>query len=148
MTAIHPDYQTPTTPLYLFTSPDVYGRGHSRIALPSHNANPPPFLWLHHTLASDDRFSPAALGLKRPDEKANVTSTGMLYRKVLTGAGPLVMQLVNEWYDRWTVAVPEEELENRLQKMVEDVVVGNAFWYAISGFAARGSNTFNADFVA
>jgi hypothetical protein len=145
-TAVHLDYQTPTAPLYLFELADMYGRGLSKTPLPSVNAGPPPPLWLHHALANDPRLSPAALSLERPAGEDSINE-GIIYFKVLQQGGPILMQLVNEWYDRWTVGVPEEELEDRLEKMVEDVIVGNVFWYAIPGFAARGKEAFNADFL-
>ncbi|KAI0028806.1 hypothetical protein K488DRAFT_89369 [Vararia minispora EC-137] len=145
-TAIHPDYQTPTTPLYLFTTADKYGRGLSRLELPSRNAGPPPLLSFHQVLATDPRFTPAALGFKRPVDGDSIEG-GVSYFKTIQNTGPTVMELVNEWYDRWIVGVPEGELEDRLEKMVEDVIVGNVYWYTVSGYAARGKSVFNAEFI-
>ena len=55
--------------------------------------------------------------------------------------------LTDKWYDSWTVGVSDEELEDRIESMVEDVLVGSALLYGVGGFAAKGDRVFNADFV-
>ncbi|KAI0028811.1 hypothetical protein K488DRAFT_57715 [Vararia minispora EC-137] len=144
-TAIHPDDQTPNTPLHLFTSADKYGRGLSKLALPARSSGPPPFLSFHSAIAADPRFGTAALGFVRPKDGEDPVMGELEYAKISEIVGTAVAQLASEWYDRWIVGVPEDELEDRLQQMVEEVIVGNVYWYAVAGFAGRGKEVFNAD---
>ena len=140
-TAIHPARQGSLLPPEFFTSPDPLFRG-SFSSKPS--ASRPAFLSLLADLLADPRLSGETLNLPHDAEEL-----GLTYRAILkTEAGAVVRELTNKWYDAWIVGVGEEELEKRIEGMVEDVLVTCALMYGISGYAAKGDKKFNADFFA
>lgn len=73
---------------------------------------------------------------------------GPSYAAVLQSeAGAVVKEFTDNWYDSWTVGVKDDELEDRIEGMVEDVLLGSAVLYGVGGYAAKGDRVFNADFV-
>ena len=138
-TAVHPAYQGSILPPDLFKASDPLLRGFSS----SKGTSRPPFLTFISQILSDSRFTVAAL--KLPNENM---PGGPSYEAVLrSGAGQIVKELTDKRYDSWTVGVSDEELEDRIESMVEDVLVGSALLYGVGGFAAKGDRIFNADFV-
>ncbi|KAH9974953.1 hypothetical protein BGW80DRAFT_1444565 [Lactifluus volemus] len=59
-----------------------------------------------------------------------------------------IVTLVSEWADQWLQGTHgHEELEKRLEGMVEEVVWGNVIWFGVGGLQSRGNDrSFNADF--
>jgi hypothetical protein len=67
----------------------------------------------------------------------------------LTNSGDAIVTLVSEWADQWLQGThSHEQIEKRLEGMVEEVVWGNVIWFGIGGWHARGNGdrSFNADF--
>ena len=60
----------------------------------------------------------------------------------------VVRELTNKWYDVWTVGVGEEELEKRIEGVVEGVLMACTLTYGVSGYAVKGHKKFNANFFA
>lgn len=140
-TAIHPADQVSLLPAEFFNHPDPFLRGLSSEA---RQKSRPPFLSFVAQLLSDSRLTPAALKLpyeKYPQQEAYMTA-------LESGAGTVVKELTDIWYDAWTADVGEAEMEERVEGMVEDILVTCALFYGVGGYAARGNRVFNADFFA
>ncbi|VDB98220.1 unnamed protein product [Peniophora sp. CBMAI 1063] len=141
-TAIHSAIQGSILPSEFFTSHDPLLRG---LSSEKHQTTRPPFLSFLSDILTESRLSETAL--KPPHE--DKASAPVEYRDVLkSGAGKLVKELTDKWYDAWTAGVPEGELEARLEGIVEDVLVMCALMYSVSGYAAKGDSKFNADFFS
>lgn len=138
-TAIHPAEQDSILPAEFFSPTDPLLRGFSS-SKPA--ASRPPFLSFVAQLLTDSRLTPAALKLPREDFPAQSAYAAALK----SGAGEVVKELTDIWYDAWTVGVSDQELEDRLGSIVEDVLVGSAVMYGVAGYAAKGDRVFNADF--
>ena len=86
------------------------------------------------------KFTEASLGDSLEEDK---------YAAIVTKEGDTLTKLVNEWADEWLEGTHSDaDVEKRLEGMVEEVVWGNAIWFGVGGWHARGSTgrTFNADF--
>jgi hypothetical protein len=71
------------------------------------------------------------------------------YTAIVTKEGDTLTKLVSEWADEWLEDTHgDADVEKRLEGMVEEVVWGNAIWFGVGGWHARGNTgrTFNADF--
>lgn len=141
-TAIHESLHGSAFPSELFTTEEPYARGLSGKTT-SMSTERPPFLSLLADVLSDKRLTPEALDLPFEENPGLDTFLTMLK----AGAGKVVSELVSKWYDSWTVGVNEEELEDRLEGMVEDTVLTMSLIYGAAGFAAKGDRVFNACFV-
>ena len=67
----------------------------------------------------------------------------------MTNDGDTITKLVDEWAKEWLEDTHgDEEVEKRLEGMVEEVVWGNVIWFGVGGWQARGTSgrPFNADF--
>ncbi|KZV67427.1 hypothetical protein PENSPDRAFT_754925 [Peniophora sp. CONT] len=133
-TAIHPAKQSSILPPELFTSPDPLLRGFSSSKAA---ASRPPFLFFVEKLLADSRLTPSALKLPREGMPSPMTHDG---------AGEVVKKIVDKWYDAWVVGAKDQELEGRIEGMVEDVLLSAAVMYGIPGYATKGDRAFNADF--
>lgn len=138
-TAIHHAKQGSILPAEFFKSPDPLLRGLSSSAP---RKSRPPFLSFVSQLLSDTRLAPASLKLPHEDMPAGPTYAAANK----AGAGEVVKELADKWYDAWIVGVSDDGLEDRIEGMVEDVLVSAAVMYGISGYAAKGDRAFNADF--
>jgi hypothetical protein len=90
-----------------------------------------------------DKFKRNALGVDSSE------SEDTKYIAVLTNSGDTIVTLVSEWADQWLQGTrSHEEIEKRLEGMVEEVVWGNVIWFGVEGWQARGNGdrSFNADF--
>ena len=141
-TAIHESMQTSAFPGKLFTTADPYARGLSGADSLKHKEQPP-FLPLLKSVLSDERLTPEALDLPFEENPGGQT----FFALMAAGAGEIVSELVGKWYDSWTTGVGDEQLEDRLEGMVEDAVLTMALIYGAGGFAARGDRVFNACFI-
>ncbi|KAI0312660.1 hypothetical protein OF83DRAFT_1144947 [Amylostereum chailletii] len=143
-TAIHVAHQTELIPPILFMSgtPLV---GLSKLNLDAiaskAKGSRPPFFSLHQALFDDDALSHTALMISPegiPD-----------YRNVLKSAGDKIFEHANVWYDSWLTGITDiEEIESRIEHMVEEIIFGNLLWYGASGWAHRKTEErkLNADF--
>ena len=71
------------------------------------------------------------------------------YDAVVTKEGDTLTKLVSEWADEWLEGTHgDADVEKRLEGMVEEVVWGNAIWFGVGGWHARGNagRSYNADF--
>ncbi|KZV76470.1 hypothetical protein PENSPDRAFT_680138 [Peniophora sp. CONT] len=139
--AIHPPWEADAFSPELFTSADPYARGLSG-AVGSAKEHPP-FLSLLADVLSDQRLTPEALNIPFEEKPGEQTFIALM----TAGAAKVVSELVNNWYDSWTVGVSEDELENRFEGMVEDAVLTMSMMYGAGGFAAKGNRVFNACFA-
>lgn len=101
------------------------------------------FLSLLSSVLSEARLTPEALDLPFEEKPGVQTFTAV----VAAGAANVVGELATAWYDHWTVGLNDEELEDRLEDMVEDAILTMTLIYGASGFAAKGDRVFNADFI-
>ena len=68
----------------------------------------------------------------------------------MTNKGDTLTELVSEWADEWLEDTrDDEDIEKRLEGMVEEVVWGYVIWFGPGGWHARGDSgrPFNADFI-
>lgn len=140
-TAIHDSMHSSAFSNELFATADPYARGLS--GLSNVTKERPPFLSLLADILADKRLTPEALDLPFEDKPGGDT----FFTLIKAGAGKVVGELVNKWYDSWTAGMNEEELEDRLEGMVEDVVLTMSLIYGAGGFAAKGGRVFNACFI-
>jgi len=74
---------------------------------------------------------------------------GSRYSAVVSEAGDTVVELVEEFSNEWLAdARNDEEVEKRLEGMVEEVIWGNVLWFALRGWQTRDDHggVFNSDF--
>ncbi|KZV76471.1 hypothetical protein PENSPDRAFT_731080 [Peniophora sp. CONT] len=140
--AIHDSWHGSAFPQELFTTADPYARGLSG-ATSSKTNERPPFLTLLADILADKRLAPEALDLPFEEKPGEQTFVALMQ----AGAGKVVEELVSRWYDSWTAGVSEEELEERLEGMVEDTVLTMSLIYGAGGVAAKGDRVFNACFI-
>jgi hypothetical protein len=110
--------------------------------VPVHEEKRPTFAFLRR-IRDHPKLSPGAL--------CSQLELGVRYRypAVVPEAGDTIVALVDEWANEWLADVrTDEDVEKRLEGMVEEVVWGNVMWFALRGWQARGGHgrMFNADF--
>jgi hypothetical protein len=111
-----------------------------RVSTPAFEEKRPTFAF-HRRIR--DKFKGYALdvGSLEPEDTKYIT--------VLTDSGDTIVTLVSEWADQWLRGTHgHEEIEKRLEGMVEEVLWGNVIWFGVGGWQARGNSgcSFNADF--
>ncbi|VDC05665.1 unnamed protein product [Peniophora sp. CBMAI 1063] len=141
--AVHPTYEADAFSPDLFTSADPYARGLSG-TVNSTSKERPSYLSLLFDVLSDQRLGPEGLDL--PFEEKPGEQTFLALTKA--GGPKMVSELVNKWYDSWTVGMSDDELEDRIEGMVEDAVLTVSVVYGVGGYAAKGDRVLNADFGA
>ncbi|KAA1470822.1 hypothetical protein DENSPDRAFT_818604 [Dentipellis sp. KUC8613] len=152
MTAVHPPMQTPVVPFSLFSSHPDFASTPSVALLkrlasltltsqPASSPPPKPTFRLHQRLLADPAFA-AGTAVEAGSPKK--------YETFIARSGDRIHALVTEWYEEWLDgATTAEEVERRLEVMVEEVVWGNVLWYGVGGWAGPGKKAgekFNADF--
>ncbi|KAH9974960.1 hypothetical protein BGW80DRAFT_1457912 [Lactifluus volemus] len=110
-----------------------------RVATPAFQDKRPTFAF-HRRIR--DKFNRNALDVDS-SEPADTK-----YIAVLTNSGDAIVTLVSEWADQWLQGThSHEQIEKRLEGMVEEVVWGNVIWFGVGGWQSRGNDrSFNADF--
>jgi len=99
----------------------------------------PTFAFLRR-IRDHPKFSPSSLARSLGESQ---------YEKIVTNDGDTITKLVDEWAKEWLEDTHgDEEIEKRLEGMVEEVVWGNVIWFGVGGWRARGTSgrPFNADF--
>ncbi|TFY61421.1 hypothetical protein EVG20_g7066 [Dentipellis fragilis] len=152
MTAVHPPFQTPIVPYSLFSShPDFTAAPSAsllkRLASLTVTSKSAPSTPLKPTFSLHQRI------LADPSLTAGVAidvSSPKKYEDLIEHSGDRLHELVTEWYEKWLEgATTNEEVESRLEAMVEEVIWGNVMWFGVGGWAGPGKKdgqNINADF--
>jgi hypothetical protein len=146
-TAIHNTAQTDLVPPSFFTKLPEHGiiagltakLSITRSLGSSLEEKRPTFAFLRR-IRDHPKFSPSSFPRSLDENQ---------YQKVVTDHGETITKLVDEWAKEWLEdARGDEEVEKRLQGMVEEVAWGNVIWFGVGGWQARGTSgrPFNADF--
>ncbi|KAA1473981.1 hypothetical protein DENSPDRAFT_823618 [Dentipellis sp. KUC8613] len=152
MTAVHPPFQTPIVPYSLFSSHPDFTTAPSASLLKrlaaltvtskSAPSTPPkPTFSLHQRILADPSLA-AGVAIDASNPKK--------YEDLIERSGDRLHALVTEWYGKWLEgATTNEEVESRLEAMVEEIVWGNVMWFGVGGWAGPGKKdgqNINADF--
>ncbi|KAI0262049.1 hypothetical protein BC834DRAFT_892792 [Gloeopeniophorella convolvens] len=146
-TAVHPNEQSKLVPPSFFVKspePGILTGLTSRLSLsrivPVLEEKRPTFAFLRR-IRDHAQLTPGVLGFPLEEERQ--------WPAVLTLAGDSITALVNDWAQEWLEGTHgDADVEKRLEGMVEEVAWGNAIWFGVGGWHARGpeGRPFNADF--